>query len=254
MQRELLAEATTGANPSRVLELLVAFIEAHSPGAIASVLLLDAERRTLSTLAAPRLPRGYSEEIDGLAVGPRAGSCGAAAFHNRIVIAEDIEADELWEGFRELARAHGLAACWSTPIRGGSGEVVGTFALYYATPRRPTTREIDLVDVAAGIASIVIERQQAVERATHEAAERTEVERRYRTLVEQLPLVIYVDALDAASSNLFTSPQVEALLGYPVDEWLSDEMLFVKALHPDDRDGVLEAHARTHRTHEPLSI
>jgi diguanylate cyclase (GGDEF)-like protein/PAS domain S-box-containing protein len=254
MQRELLGEATTGAHATRVLELLIAFIEAHSTGATASVLLLDAKRGTLSTLAAPGLPRAYSDAIDGIAIGPGAGSCGAAAFHNRMVVVEDIEADELWKDYRELARAHGLAACWSTPIRGSSGEVVGTFALYYGAPRQPTAREIDLVDVAAGIASIVIERQQALERATHEAAERTEVERRYRTLVEQLPLVIYVDALDAASSNLFTSPQVEALLGYTVDEWLSDEMLFVKALHPDDRDAVLEAHARTHRTHEPLSV
>src|SRR5437667_7095201 len=47
----------------------------------------------------------------------------------------------------------------------------------------------------------------------------TEVERRYRTLVEQLPLVVYVDALDATSSNIFTSGQIEPLLGYTVEEW-----------------------------------
>ena len=253
MQRELLAEATAGAHAARVLGLLVDFIEAHAAGALASVLLLDSETQTLSTLVAPRLPRAYSEAVDGLAIGSSAGSCGTAAFENRLVIVEDIAADPLWEGYRELAIKYGFASCWSTPIRGESGEVVGTFALYYETPRRPTQREIDLVDVAAGIASIVIERQQALERASQEAAERHEIERRYRTLVEQLPLVIYVDALDAASSNIFTSPQVEWLLGYSVDEWLSDEMLFVKALHPDDRDRVLAAHAHTHRTHQPLS-
>jgi diguanylate cyclase (GGDEF)-like protein/PAS domain S-box-containing protein len=253
MQRELLAEATAGAHAVRVLGLLVDFIEAHAAGALASVLLLDAEAQTLSTLVAPRLPRAYSEAVDGLAIGPSAGSCGTAAFENRLVIVEDIATDPLWDRYRALAREHGLASCWSTPIRGESGEVVGTFALYYETPRRPTQREIDLVDVAAGIASMVIERQQALERASQEAAERHEIERRYRTLVEQLPLVIYIDALDAASSNIFTSPQVERLLGYSVEEWLSDEMLFVKALHPDDRDRVLAAHAHTHRTHEPLS-
>ncbi len=253
MQRELLAEATAGARASRVLGLLVDFIEAQATRAVASVLLLDPETQTLNTIVAPRLPRAYSEAVDGLAIGPSAGSCGAAAFHNRLVIVEDIGTDPLWEGYREIAEAHGLRACWSTPIRGTSGEVVGTFALYYETPRRPAQREIDLVEVAAGIASIVIERQQALDRATKEAAERGEIERRYRTLVEQLPLVIYVDALDAASSNIFTSPQIEGLLGYSVQEWLSDEMLFVKALHPDDRDRVLAAHAHTHRTHEPLS-
>jgi diguanylate cyclase (GGDEF)-like protein/PAS domain S-box-containing protein len=84
--------------------------------------------------------------------------------------------------------------------------------------------------------------------------EAREIERRYRTLVEQLPLVVYVDALDAGSSNIFTSGGIEPLLGYSVEEWRDDPDLFIRTLHPDDRDRVLAAHARTHRTHEPLSL
>ena len=85
-------------------------------------------------------------------------------------------------------------------------------------------------------------------------AEAREIERRYRTLVEQLPLVVYVDALDEGSSNIFTSSGIEPLLGYTVQEWRDDPDLFIRTLHPDDRDRVLAAHARTHRTHEPLSL
>jgi diguanylate cyclase (GGDEF)-like protein/PAS domain S-box-containing protein len=81
-----------------------------------------------------------------------------------------------------------------------------------------------------------------------------EVGRRYRTLVEQLPLVLYVDALDEVSSNIFTSPQLEPLLGYSVQEWVAETDLFARILHPEDRDRVLAAHAHTHSTHEPLSI
>ena len=94
------------------------------------------------------------------------------------------------------------------------------------------------------------------DRVTTAAAEdeAREIERRYRTLVEQLPLVVYVDALDEGSSNIFTSGQIEPLLGYTVEEWRDDSDLFVRTLHPDDRDRVLEAHARTHRTHDPLSL
>jgi diguanylate cyclase (GGDEF)-like protein/PAS domain S-box-containing protein len=84
--------------------------------------------------------------------------------------------------------------------------------------------------------------------------EEQDVARRYQTLVEQLPLVIYVDALDASSSNVFTSRQIEPLLGYSVEEWARDADLFVRTLHPDDRDRVLAAHAHTHATHEPLSL
>jgi diguanylate cyclase (GGDEF)-like protein/PAS domain S-box-containing protein len=81
-----------------------------------------------------------------------------------------------------------------------------------------------------------------------------EVVRRYRTLIEQLPLVVYVDALDAISSNIFTSRQIEPLLGYSVEEWASDSELFSRLLHPEDRERVLAAHVHTHETHEPLSL
>ena len=81
-----------------------------------------------------------------------------------------------------------------------------------------------------------------------------EVARRYRTLIEQLPLVVYVDALDAVSSNIFTSPQIEPVLGFSIDEWKTDTNLFARLLHPDDRERVLAAHTHTHETREPLSI
>jgi diguanylate cyclase (GGDEF)-like protein/PAS domain S-box-containing protein len=77
-------------------------------------------------------------------------------------------------------------------------------------------------------------------------------EARFRTLVEQLPLTVYIDAIDEASSNIYTSPQIEAMLGYTTQEWLADPMLFVRLLHPDDRERVLAVHAHTHATGEPL--
>jgi two-component system cell cycle sensor histidine kinase/response regulator CckA len=77
-------------------------------------------------------------------------------------------------------------------------------------------------------------------------------ERKYRSLVEQLPLVTYIDALDSASSNIYTSPQIEELLGYSTAEWVEDRELFLKILHPEDRERVLAEHAWTHATGEPL--
>ena len=73
-------------------------------------------------------------------------------------------------------------------------------------------------------------------------------DRRYRTLVEQLPLAVYVDALDEQSSNIYSSPQIESILGYAPHEWLADAGLFIRSLHPDDRDRVLAENARAHVT------
>ena len=81
-----------------------------------------------------------------------------------------------------------------------------------------------------------------------------EVGRRYRTLIEQLPLVVYLDEVDSISSNIFTSRQIEPILGYSVEEWAADPDLFTRLLHPDDRERVLAAHAHTHETHAPLSL
>jgi PAS domain S-box-containing protein len=62
---------------------------------------------------------------------------------------------------------------------------------------------------------------------------------RYRTLVEQLPAISYVAALDATSSTHYTSPQIERLLGFSQAEWMADPELWIKRLHPDDRERVL---------------
>ena len=77
---------------------------------------------------------------------------------------------------------------------------------------------------------------------------------RFRSLVEQLPLSVYIDRLDDVSSNVYTSPQIESMLGYSAVEWAENDDLFVQLLHPEDRERVLAAHHRTHTTREPLFI
>jgi diguanylate cyclase (GGDEF)-like protein/PAS domain S-box-containing protein len=96
----------------------------------------------------------------------------------------------------------------------------------------------------------------AVDLTERKRAERDlgHAEARFRTLVEQLPLAVYIDRVDEASSNIYTSPQIEQMLGYTTEEWVSDADLFVHVLHPDDREAVLAAHAATHATGEPLQL
>ena len=81
------------------------------------------------------------------------------------------------------------------------------------------------------------------------AAEDTlaEARARYQRMVEQLPLVTYVESLDAESA-LYISPQIEELAGYTAEEWVADPHFFGKVLHPDDRDDVLGQFAHTHMT------
>lgn len=143
------------------LDTLVRVVERQSREFIASILLLSEDGRRVLDAAGPSLPRSYREAIDGLEVGPAAGSCGTAAYRNRRVIVSDIGSDPLWEGYRELARAAGLAACWSQPIRSASGQVLGTFALYYREPRSPSAEELEIIEAAARHAGTILERAAA---------------------------------------------------------------------------------------------
>ena len=82
----------------------------------------------------------------------------------------------------------------------------------------------------------------------------SQAERNYRSLVEQLPLVMYVTRLDETSSCIYMSPQIEDLVGYTPLECMSDPEFFVKILHPDDRERTLAAHLRAFASGESFSI
>ena len=81
-----------------------------------------------------------------------------------------------------------------------------------------------------------------------------EAENRYRSLVETIPAVTYVDRVDALSTTIFVSPQIEAMLGYTVEQWKEDLGLWMRALHPNDRNRVVDASARHNETGEPFDI
>jgi diguanylate cyclase (GGDEF)-like protein/PAS domain S-box-containing protein len=75
---------------------------------------------------------------------------------------------------------------------------------------------------------------------------------RYRTLVEQLPAVVYVDTLEGPGYAGYTSPQAEAMLGYPLDAWEANPLFWTTLLHRDDKERVVEENTRANAAGEPL--
>ena len=126
-------------------ELLLAVEDSVGSELLASVLLLSPDGKRLLHGAAPSLPPAYCEAIDGIAIGPNVGSCGTVAFLGYAIFVTDIETDPLWKDFSALALAHGLRACWSTPIRDAQDRLIGTFAVYYREPRAPTADEREAI-------------------------------------------------------------------------------------------------------------
>ncbi len=161
-ERAVLELTASGAPLTQVLTAAVELVEQQAPGMLCSVLLLDPQHRTLHVGAAPSLPADYLSSIDGEAIGPHAGSCGAAAHSGQPVLVEDIATHPNWPAYRDSALSHGLRACWSTPIfspRGGA--VLGTFAMYYREARKPYASELDWVQAATHIAAIAIGNERA---------------------------------------------------------------------------------------------
>ena len=69
---------------------------------------------------------------------------------------------------------------------------------------------------------------------------------RYRMLVEQIPAVTYIADFTADAPFLYVSPQIEQLLGFPVDSWIENDDLWGERIHPDDRERVLAAERLTY--------
>ena len=145
------------------LENLVRVLEAQFAGLLCSVLLLDEDGQHAKHGAAPSLPEEYSKSIDGLCIGPKAGSCGTAMYRREPVVVTDILQDPLWEEYRSVAEPYGFRACWSTPILAHSGKALGSFAMYYREPRSPSPAETRALEMATHLAGIAIERKLARE-------------------------------------------------------------------------------------------
>jgi PAS domain S-box-containing protein len=144
-----------------ILDCLVRVVEAQFAGLLCSVLLLDEDGQHMRHGAAPSLPESYIKAIDGLCIGPKAGSCGTAMYRREPVVVTDILQDPLWEPYRGAVEPYGFRACWSTPILTPSGKALGSFAMYYCEPRSPRPAETHALEMATHLAGIAIERRLA---------------------------------------------------------------------------------------------
>lgn len=160
----ILRQVSTASPRETIFEFICREIEHQIGGLHCAIMLLDPDTRCLHSAAAPSLPQAYSAALQGLAIGPAVGSCGTAAFRGEPVLVTDIASDPLWQDFRELALEHGLAACWSSPIKSPDAQVLGTFALYWRQPQAEVSALVRAyVEAATSLAAIAIasERREA---------------------------------------------------------------------------------------------
>jgi len=213
-----------------ILERLVRVVEAQFAGMLCSVLLLDSDGQHVRHGAAPSLSRSYVDAIDGLSIGPQAGSCGTAMYRKVPVVVTDILQDPLWEQYRDVAEPYGLRSCWSTPILAHSGKVLGSFAMYYREPRTPNPAETRALEMATHLAGIAIERK-----LTHERLQRSEA-----YLAEAQRLSHTGSWAFNARGPVYWSEENFRIWDLDPQQGLPDPELVLQRIHPEDRDRVLD--------------
>jgi two-component system cell cycle sensor histidine kinase/response regulator CckA len=241
VQHEVLELLASGAPLDPVLGRLAAGVEALLPEGAVSIQVVNG--RYLRYVATPSLPPAYIDAVRGFPITPNLGSCLAAVASGRPVIVENVETHPNWKGYAHLATAHGLHACWSTPVVAPTGEVLGTFAVHYRRPMRPSESSFGIVSAATAMASIVMRHDKA-QRALRVSEER------FRQMAEAIDDVFWLQ--DAVSREvLYVSPAFERTTGLTASDLYENPHTVFSMVLPEDRDRLLRALSNVY---EPVDV
>jgi len=224
-EKRTLEMIASGASLPDVLDDLCRTVDTYSSPVISTILLTDPDGTRLWPGAGPHFPAALRSAISPWPIGPGAGSCGTAAFLKERVVIADVKTDPRFpDEYRELAIKHGVRASWSEPLISTDGAVLGTFAMYYAEPRTPRTRDIELIKTASHIALIAIQ----MERSQRALRDRQES---FGAVANNAPVMIWMSGVDKVRTY-FNRPWFEFTGRTPESELGNN---WTKGVHPDDK-------------------
>ena len=225
-ENRILEMIATGYGLSDILDALCRLIEDIAGGSLCGIVLVDPITNRLQHGAAPSLPLSYNESIHGRPVNLFSGPCAMAACLKEQVIAADVASDTRWDTYewRALAMAHGLRACWSTPILSSDDTVLGTFAIYSREPGSPTAQHQHLIGQITHLATVAIEEKYAEEKLRQS-------EKELRRITDAIDQRIAVHGPDG--KILYVNRAMREYSGLGVEDVLADDFR-ARLVHPDD--------------------
>jgi formate hydrogenlyase transcriptional activator len=227
-ENRLLEMLATGCTLSEFLDALCRLIENIASGSLCGIVLVDPISNRLKHGGAPSLPLSYNESIHGRPVNIYSGPCAMAAFLKEQVIAADVASDTRWDTYewRTLAMAHGLRACWSTPIRSSDEKVLGTFAIYSREPGSPSAYHQHLIGQITHLATVAIEHKHREEKLRQD-------ERELRRITDAIDQHIMVLGLDG--KTLYANRLLLEYCGLSMEDIMADDFR-ARLVHPDDME------------------
>ena len=225
-ENRLLEMLATGCTLSKFLDALCRLIEEIASGTLCGIVLVDPIGNRLQHGAAPSLPLSYNESIHGRPVNLFSGPCAMAASLKEQVIAADVASDTRWDTYewRALAMAHGLLACWSTPILSSDDTVLGAFAIYSREPGSPSAYHQHLIGQITHLATVAIEHKHREEKLRQD-------ERELRRITDAIDQRIAVHGPDG--KMLYANRVMLEYSGLSIEDIMADDFR-ARLVHPDD--------------------
>jgi PAS domain S-box-containing protein/putative nucleotidyltransferase with HDIG domain len=186
------------------------------------------------------------------------GMAGRVAQTRKPLVVDDYST---WEGRSLTLKDLPYRAVIEVPML-FSGQLIGVLGVNDSTEIKCKFTEADaqILLIFAGQAASAVHDARLVQGLQLELTERKraedslrEAETRFRTLVEQIPAIVYSDSIEQIGQTHYISPQIKTILGYDPDEWAVNNNLWSKVIHPDDRVRVLAEYNRTYEQGVPFS-
>ncbi|MCU0493841.1 MAG: sensor domain-containing diguanylate cyclase [Chloroflexaceae bacterium] len=152
----------------RVLHALALLVQQQRSDSYCAVSLFREGHLFLA--AAPHLPQALAHLLDGVAVGADGGTAAYAAHRHRPAYTCDLVQDQAWASMRPVALQQGVRACWSLPLLSHEGELLGTLDCYLSRPLEPTESDQELLESAASLARIAIQRQRLADQLVYQSS------------------------------------------------------------------------------------
>lgn len=247
LQRSALEMIARGAPLEETLTAICRNVEVLGDAAACTILLRRGGELCFG--AAPSMPPGFSEAVNGLTISPGFGPGMRTVHDARQIVISDIDDAPEWRRFADFARPLGFRVCWSTPIVATDSDVLGALAMYYRVPRTPAPADQEMIEWCADLAKIAIERDQAESelRQLHGDLEARVVARTAELAAANEKLQREIEEHRRTQQELFEAKKLESVgrlaggLAHEFNNWLTVIMLYSGQLLEPDGEPVAES-------------
>jgi diguanylate cyclase (GGDEF)-like protein/PAS domain S-box-containing protein len=209
-EERVLKMMVDGESLPKVLDMLTRYIEDRSGELFCAIYLLDEAGYRLQHISAPSLPNNLLETLEEPFLS-HSINLTTESNGNEPDISREIENSSMYRKHKELAAEMGLHTSWTSPILTSKGKVLGIVSVYYRKVQEPLNYDKQLVEIAANLTGIAVERKEAEQNLDYLA--------HYDALTHLPNRVLFLDRLTQALASARRNNRLVALMFLDLDRF-----------------------------------